>query len=106
MTPTIRMTMPTLAVLDRLAAARDDDPVWGLRICEDLGLGPGTVYPILERLTEAGWTIGSWEDDRPSGRPRRRYYQLSGTGRAARASAWEARERRGLRWRPNPGAPQ
>lgn len=94
----IRLTMPTLAVLDRLAGARGDDPVWGLRICEETGLGPGTVYPILERLQDAGWVTATWEDPQPSGRPRRRFYEITSTGRLERASALEARAAKRARW--------
>ncbi|MGY1439497.1 hypothetical protein [Streptomyces reniochalinae] len=51
----IRLTRPTLEVLKVLLAATDDDPAWGLKICEEADLGSGTVYPVLERLTEHGW---------------------------------------------------
>jgi PadR family transcriptional regulator PadR len=94
----IRLTMPTLAVLAAIAAARDEDPAYGLRISDETGLGPGTVYPILERLQAAGWVSARWETGQPAGRPRRRYYQMTGEGRIARASALAARAARSHRW--------
>jgi DNA-binding MarR family transcriptional regulator len=94
----IRLTKPTLAVLDVLLAARPDDDVWGLRICERADLGSGTVYPILERLARAGWVQSRWEADHPSGRPRRRLYQITAAGRAELATALAARAARRRGW--------
>ena len=106
MTTPPRLTKATLAVIDVLAVATDDDPTWGLRICEEADLGPGTVYPILERLAEVGWLTSYWEAEQPSGRPRRRYYELTGAGRTESAAAKAARESRRRRWRPrSTGAP-
>lgn len=101
---TVRMTTSTFAVLQVLADATPDDPVYGLRICEQAALGSGTVYPILDRLERAGWIVGEWEAEQPSGRPKRRTYRLTGVGRAAHIRALAAREaRRGQRrWLPGP----
>jgi PadR family transcriptional regulator PadR len=87
----IRLTKPTLAVLDVLLRATPADQIWGLRVCEDADLGSGTVYPILERLLAAGWIDSHWETGTPAGRPRRRYYELTGVGRAEVAAALAAR---------------
>jgi DNA-binding PadR family transcriptional regulator len=93
-----RLTKSTIAVIDVLMRATDDDPVWGLRICERADLGSGTVYPILDRLAELGWIESQWEAEQPSGRPRRRYYRLTGAGRLEYAAARAARDaRRGWR---------
>jgi DNA-binding PadR family transcriptional regulator len=92
------LTAATRAVLDVLLATGPGEYIWGLRICERADLGPGTVYPILERLSEAGWIEGRWEAGHPSGRPRRRYYQVTGGGRAAIAEAFAARTARRRRW--------
>src|SRR5690349_17354228 len=87
--------MPTLAVIGMIATAMAaDDQVWGLRICQATGLGSGTVYPILERLEEAGWITSAWESPQPQGRPRRRFYQRTDAGRAAHADALAARAAR------------
>jgi DNA-binding PadR family transcriptional regulator len=99
----LRLTKPTLGVLEVLAEASDADPVWGLRICEIADLGPGTVYPILERLSTLGWLDYEWEDDQPSGRPRRRYFRLNGLGRSELLAAQIARSERRRRWTPNVG---
>lgn len=101
----IRLTMPTRAVLDLLLSAGDDDPPWGYRICEESGLGPGTVYPILERLEEARWIIGTWEADVPPDRPRRRTYQVSDLGGRAYSAALAKANRptARLRWGLHPG---
>ena len=96
----LRLTGATIAVLDVLLGARDDDPVWGPRVCQDADLGPGTVYPILERLASLGWVESWWEDEQPSGRPRRRFFRLTGEGRAAVAAAYAARSARRRRWAP------
>jgi|SRR4051794_10041260 PadR family transcriptional regulator PadR len=52
------MTTPTQAVLRSLLEAAREHPareVYGLELCEQLGLGFGTVYRILARLHNAGW---------------------------------------------------
>lgn len=93
----IRLTKPTLAVVDVLMHSTRDNPVWGLRICERADLGPGTVYPILERLAELGWLDDWWEAEQPSGRPRRRFFMLNGQGRVEFAETLAARNAR-RRW--------
>jgi DNA-binding MarR family transcriptional regulator len=98
-TPAIRLTTPTWMVLDVLIAAADDPP-WGYRICEEAGLGSGTVYPILERLEEAGWIEGAWETGQPASRPRRRFYTLTSAGRAGYSAAIARRQNRTRAWLP------
>lgn len=96
---TPRLTTSTVAVLDVLLAASGDAPAWGLRICREADLGSGTVYPILDRLSEYGW-ITSWDESEPHpGRPPRRYYELTGGGRALARAAVDARQARRLRYR-------
>jgi len=102
----IRLTKPTLAVLDVLLAATPDDPVWGFRICAEADLGSGTVYPILERLERIGWVIPSWEEPPPLDRPRRRFYVLSGAGRQEIAAALAARSESRRRWLPGAALPR
>ncbi|MGW9211256.1 PadR family transcriptional regulator [Embleya sp. NPDC055664] len=86
MTP-IRLTQATIGVLDTLLDADPANPPWGFSICQDADLGSGTVYPILDRLLKLGW-IESWDEAEPHpGRPPRRYYRLTGEGRAAARSA-------------------
>jgi PadR family transcriptional regulator PadR len=76
-----RMTEPTQRVLREFL----DDPtaeMYGLEICNSVGLAPGTVHPILYRFEEIGWLKSRFEEIDPSeeGRPRRRYYRLTPDG--------------------------
>lgn len=74
-----------------LLTSTADDPAWGLKICEEADLGSGTVYPILERLVDAGWAARYTETGEHPGRPRRHYYVLTADGQRA---AQQARERK------------
>jgi PadR family transcriptional regulator, regulatory protein PadR len=79
--PALRMTVQTQAVLHALLA----DPtaeLYGLEIAERTNLLPGSTYPILTRLLEAGWIQDRWEEVDPHDerRPRRRYYRLTEDG--------------------------
>lgn len=76
-----------LTSLQILAAIRDGVG-YGLDIVTRTGLPSGTVYPSLGRLRKRGLVRASWEDQRIAereGRPRRRYYQLTGEGARALA---------------------
>ncbi|MFD4481490.1 PadR family transcriptional regulator [Streptomyces sp. NPDC058471] len=91
-----------MAVLEGLLAAKPDAPAWGLSICRDADLGPGTVYPILDRLLERGW-LKSWDETDPHpGRPARRFYEFTGAGRAQALEALEARIARRARFSLHP----
>jgi DNA-binding PadR family transcriptional regulator len=96
----IRMTRTTLKVLEVLldSAGTEVHP-HGLWICDQSGLGTGTVYPILARLEREEWLAAQWEPEAdwqnlPPGkrRPRRRLYELTGTGRELAAAALKARD--------------
>ncbi|WP_185949694.1 PadR family transcriptional regulator [Microbispora sp. KK1-11] len=53
------------------------------------------MYGVLDRLEDAGWVEGAWEEQAPDvNRPRRRLYWLTGEG-AVRASALLAERRPG-----------
>ena len=72
----------TLAVLRAIT----DGVGYGLDVMERTGLPSGTVYPTLNRLERRGFVTARWERDavaRAEGRPRRRYYRLTGAGEAA-----------------------
>jgi DNA-binding PadR family transcriptional regulator len=95
----IRLTTATLAVLDVLVkTAASSESAWGFKICERAGLGPGTVYPILDRLEAATWISGFWETDAPADRPRRRLYEMTVHGRIELAAGLAARPRAGVAW--------
>lgn len=76
-----------------LLASTADNPAWGLKICEEADLGSGTVYPILERLTDAGWVTRYEEVGEHPGRPKRYYYELTALGQQAVCQAKERKPR-------------
>ncbi|HEY2287288.1 MAG TPA: helix-turn-helix transcriptional regulator [Streptosporangiaceae bacterium] len=113
MTPTPRMTLQTQLVL-RAMLAEPAATRYGLELCDLTGLPSGTVYPIVARLEQCGWLASSWEDPAQhvaAGRPRRRYYRLTGDGaeaaRGALARAYRPRRpaRPGVAWPEVPGRP-
>jgi PadR family transcriptional regulator, regulatory protein PadR len=76
----MRMTHTTVRVLGKfLEVGR---PLSGADLINSLGLFSGTLYPILQRMENEGWLVGTWEDDPPTvlGRPNRKYYKLTGVG--------------------------
>jgi DNA-binding MarR family transcriptional regulator len=79
----VRVTVPVLQVIDRLLAEPSRDDWFALEICRQTGLGSGTVAQILFRLQDWGWVRSRWEDATEAhreGRPRRRFYSLTGRG--------------------------
>jgi PadR family transcriptional regulator, regulatory protein PadR len=54
----------------------------GSEVMDALGISSGTLYPILARFEAAKWLSSKWEKGDPVelGRPRRRYYTLTGVG--------------------------
>jgi DNA-binding PadR family transcriptional regulator len=76
-----RITGPTLKVLGALLASPRDE-LSGAEIGRAASLASGTLYPILLRLEQAGWLDSRWETEDPTtlGRPRRRFYRVTGTG--------------------------
>jgi hypothetical protein len=81
-----RVTVPVLQVLDLLLAEPARDDWFALEVCRKTRLGSGSVVQILLRLQEWGWVTSQWEDATAAhhqGRPRRRFYQLTGHGAAA-----------------------
>lgn len=84
-----RMTSQTIKVLAAISA---NARMSGADIGRQTKLPSGTLYPILLRLEGAGWLSSEWEYGDPAalGRPRRRFYQLTGEGaKQARAVAQE-----------------
>jgi PadR family transcriptional regulator PadR len=65
--------------------AIDEGHRHGADIMQATGQGGGTVYKVLRRLEDRGLIEGRWEDAvkaERQRRPRRRYYRLTGDGRA------------------------
>ena len=83
-----RMTLTVQLVLWALLAEPGRE-MYGTEIMRAAGLPSGTIYPILARLEDAGWTTARDEDIDPHAekRPPRRYYRLTGDGAAAAREA-------------------
>ncbi|WUK34042.1 PadR family transcriptional regulator [Streptomyces sp. NBC_00370] len=59
------------------------DGLYGLELSRVTELPNGTLFPILERLRQAGWVERYWEADgvaEAEGRPRRRFYRITTKG--------------------------
>ncbi len=85
----------TVAVLRAVA----DGHAYGFDVIDRTKLPSGTVYPALASLSRRGLVKASWEDDalaREDGRPRRRYYQLTPSGKSALSDALKRLESLGL----------
>jgi hypothetical protein len=54
----------------------------GSDVMKQLNLPSGTIYPLLIRMTRAGWLNRELEDVNPKevGRPAKRFYRISSTG--------------------------
>jgi PadR family transcriptional regulator, regulatory protein PadR len=78
----IRVTNPLLDVLEVLLQAFDSrDDVHGWAVMKATKRSGPTVYGVLDRLEDAGWISGRWEDENPEpGKPRRRFYSITPTG--------------------------
>jgi DNA-binding PadR family transcriptional regulator len=90
-------------VLDVLTNSPPGNPARGLRLCQATEYETTTVCPVLDRLLKTRWTNGYWENPPPADRPRRRFYQITSTGREQYAAVLRARSERRVAWlRPNP----
>ncbi|WP_433444574.1 PadR family transcriptional regulator [Nonomuraea sp. CA-141351] len=97
-----RITQPTLDVLEVLVRAFDnDEQVHGWAIMKATKRAGPTVYKVLDRLEDAHWITGEWEQLGPdqSG-PRRRFYRLTGDGVPAARSLLA--QRRPAAFEPRP----
>jgi PadR family transcriptional regulator PadR len=85
-----RLSVATLKVLGAFLSAPGRD-LSGADLARHAGIGPGTLYPLLQRLERAGWLDSRWEIENPSelGRPRRRYYRITGLGVQHARSAYQ-----------------
>jgi PadR family transcriptional regulator, regulatory protein PadR len=75
--PSAQTTAVVLALAEQPAAWR-----YGYQLCLQLDIKPGSMYPILMRLTDRGLLETTWDTDVPAGRPPRHLYRLTGSGRA------------------------
>jgi PadR family transcriptional regulator PadR len=87
----------TKLILQALLDAPTNE-AYGLQTVRATGVAAGSTYAILRRLEDEGLLGGRWEKIEPAseGRPPRRYYYLTGTGRRI-AQQETATERRALR---------
>jgi DNA-binding PadR family transcriptional regulator len=72
-----------LQVIDLFLAEPGREDWFALDICRRTKLGSGTVAQILFRLHDWGWLDSRWEEAGEAhrrGRPRRRFYRLTGPG--------------------------
>lgn len=63
---------------------------FGFDIMDFTGLSSGTTYPLLRRFEAENLVRSRWESEKKAladGRPRRRYYELTASGRDALAAA-------------------
>jgi PadR family transcriptional regulator, regulatory protein PadR len=90
---TIRLSSQTRAILSAFLV-RSSQWRYGYDLSRETDLKAGTLYPILMRLSDAGWLEARWEEPSSPGRPARHMYRLTQDGRAgARAATKDAHER-------------
>jgi PadR family transcriptional regulator PadR len=104
----VRVTNPLLDVLEVFLQAHNDDrELHGWAILKATRRSGPTVYGVLDRLEDAGWITGRWEDQAPNANtPRRRLYRLTPTGTTAAEDLLTARRPSALsrlRRQPRPG---
>lgn len=84
----VRMTQVTALILHAVGVGHR----YGFDVMDATGLASGTVYPALRRLEDARLLRGRWEDApaaHRSGRPQRRFYELTRAGELALRDAAE-----------------
>lgn len=83
-----KVALGNAAVLVLAALARGCK--YGFDIMDDTGLKSGSVYRALSRLEELGFASSKWEAASVAvreKRPRRRYYEISKSGKTELANA-------------------
>ena len=76
----MKLTRPLERVL-RAFLADPSAPRYGYDLMRAARLSSGTLYPLLARLHSEGLLTSAWEKEPgASGRPPRKYYQLTGDG--------------------------
>ncbi|MER7206357.1 PadR family transcriptional regulator [Streptosporangium sp. NPDC000239] len=102
----VRITKPLLDVLETLIQAhRQGYELHGWAIIKATGRTGPTIYGVLDRLEDAKWIEGHWEDKNPDPtKPPRRFYILTGTGAPAARTLLAERRPEALRPRPATGS--
>ncbi|MBB5297421.1 PadR family transcriptional regulator [Deinococcus metallilatus] len=77
------MTMTTVKVLTTMLGDIGGHH-YGYDLMKQVGIGSGTLYPLLARLEQAGLIESNWEEANPNevGRGKRKYYALTSHGQA------------------------
>ena len=98
-----RITYQGLRVLGAFIEAPAKE-LWGAELIEKTGLSSGTLYPLLLRFEKYDLLESHWEEDKPTdlGRPRRRLYRITTSGRQLATKA--IRELSSVSLRPAYGA--
>ena len=80
---TVQRSTATLLKVLSTALESPSTPFCGADIVRSRGVLSGTLYPLLDRLEQAGWLESSWEciDPKIVGRPRRKMYLLTALGK-------------------------
>jgi len=94
---TYALIQVALALMDEASTRH-----WGYELSKRSGVRSGVMYPILQRMLDAGWLADGWEDQVQAGkakRPLRRYYEMTDAGRIA-IGALIAEARRDSRFGP------
>lgn len=78
----MRMT-PTLVKVFQALLEDPDGRHWGYKLCRKTDLPNGVMYPTLAQLERMQFLHAAWEDQAScaSGRPPRRYYVLTESGK-------------------------
>ena len=79
-----RITRNLVDVLAVLVQAHGcDEEMHGWELMRATRMAGPTVYRVLDRLEDAEWVTGRWEETNPDpSKPRRRFYRLSDKGLA------------------------
>jgi PadR family transcriptional regulator PadR len=104
----VRVTNPLLDVLEVLLEAFDNDrqELHGWAIMKAAARSGPTVYGVLDRLEDADWITGRWEDHHPQpNKPRRRFYRLTPTGVVSASRLLTARRPAPRQYSPRPTEP-
>jgi DNA-binding PadR family transcriptional regulator len=78
----VRYRRPSPQTVALLSSFSRDRWAWryGYELCQELGIKPGSMYPILMRLADRGLLETAWETDVQPGRPPRHLYRLTPSG--------------------------
>lgn len=80
MMPPMHVSYHALRVLREFLI--NEDPQCGAELIRALEIGPGTLYPMLSRMTKAGWIELAASLAAPN-EPTAHFYRLTAAGRAA-----------------------